>query len=59
MGLVEKLKDLILLMNENDLAEIEVEEEGTKIRLKKDSVNAVQANVQLPALKAPLHEGGY
>ncbi len=57
MELVEKLKDLILLMNENNLAEIEVEEAGTKIRLKRNSMDAVQANVQLPSLKAPLQEG--
>jgi len=57
MELVEKLKDLILLMKENNLAEIEVEEAGTKIRLKRNSMDAVQANVQLPSLKEPLQEG--
>ena len=35
MDLIEKVKNLILLMNESNLAEIEVEEEGTKVRLKR------------------------
>ncbi len=34
MEVIKKVKDLISLMNENNLTEIEVEEEGTKIRLK-------------------------
>ncbi len=57
MGLIEKVKDLISLMNENSLTEIEVEEEGTKIRLKKNSLDAVQTSIQLPSIKASLQEG--
>ncbi len=41
MDLIEKVKNLILLMNENGLAEIEIEEESTKIRLKKSSSDAI------------------
>ena len=36
MDLIEKVKNLILLMNDNNLAEVEIEEETTKIRLKKE-----------------------
>lgn len=56
MGLLEKVNDLISLMNENDLAEIEVEEEGSKIRLKRNSADVVQTSVQLPSINAPLQE---
>lgn len=58
MGLIEKVKDLISLMNENSLAEIEIEEEGTKIRLKRNNLDSVQTSVQLPSVKAAsLQEG--
>ncbi len=57
MEVIKKVKDLISLMNENNLAEIEVEEEGTKIRLKKNSLDAVQTSIQLPSIKASLQEG--
>jgi len=47
MELIEKVKNLILLMNENGLAEIEVEEEATKIRLKRNSQDSIQTSIQL------------
>lgn len=34
---LKEIKDMINLMNENDIAEIEVEREGTKIKIKKSS----------------------
>jgi len=36
---LKEIKDIINLMNENDLTEIEVEREGTKIKIKKSSDN--------------------
>jgi len=58
MGLIKKVKDLISLMNENSLTEIEIEEEGTKIRLKKNNLDSVQTSIQLPSIKAAsLQEG--
>ena len=58
MVLIEKVKNLILLMNENDLAEIEVEEEGTKIRLKRNSLDSIQTSIQLPDAKPSLQQEG-
>ncbi|MGR3292604.1 MAG: acetyl-CoA carboxylase biotin carboxyl carrier protein [Candidatus Scalindua sp.] len=57
MELIEKVKNLISLMNENGLAEIEVEEEATKIRLKRNSLDAIQTSIQLPDVKSSLPEG--
>ena len=57
MDLIEKVKNLILLMNDNNLAEVEVEEEATKIRLKKNSLGPVQTSIQLPDVKSSLQEG--
>lgn len=34
---LKEIKEIIALMNENDLSEIEVEREGTKIKIKKSS----------------------
>ncbi len=56
MDLIEKVKNLILLMNENGLAEIEIEEESTKIRLKKSSSDAIQTSIHLPDVKSSLPE---
>jgi acetyl-CoA carboxylase biotin carboxyl carrier protein len=56
MELIEKVKNLILLMNENDLAEIEVEEEGAKIRLKRNSLDSIQTRIQLPDVKPSLQQ---
>ena len=57
MGLIEKVKNLISLMNENNLAEIEIEEEATKIRLKKNNLDSLQTSIQIPSIKASLEEG--
>ena len=57
MELIEKVKNLISLMNENGLAEIEVEEEATKIRLKRNSLDSIQTSIQLPDVKSSLPEG--
>ena len=56
MDLIEKVKNLILLMNENGLAEIEVVEESTKIRLKRNSPDAIQTSIHLPDVKTSLPE---
>ena len=56
MDLIEKVKKLISLMNESGLAEIEVEEEATKIRLKRNSLDAIQTSIQLPDVKSSLSE---
>ena len=57
MDLIEKVKKLISLMNENGLAEIEVEEEATKIRLKRNSPDSIQTSIHLPDVKSSLQEG--
>ncbi len=57
MELIEKVKKLISLMNENGLAEIEVEEDATKIRLKRNSLDSIQTSIQLPDVKSSLPEG--
>lgn len=57
MELIEKVKKLISLMNENGLAEMEVEEEATKIRLKRNSMDSIQTSIQLPDVKSSLPEG--
>jgi len=57
MELIEKVKNLIALMNENGLAEIEVEEDATKIRLKRNSLDSIQTSIQLPDVKSSLPEG--
>ncbi len=57
MELIEKVKNLISLMNENGLAEIEVEEEATIIRLKRNSLDSIQTSIQLPDVKSSLPEG--
>ncbi|MDR4498566.1 MAG: acetyl-CoA carboxylase biotin carboxyl carrier protein [Candidatus Scalindua sp.] len=58
MDLIEKVESLISLMNENNLAEIEIEEESTKIRLKKNDLSSMPANIQLSSsFQEPLQEG--
>ena len=46
------------MMNESSLAEIEVEEEGTKIRLKRNSLDSIQTSIQLPDAKPSLQQEG-
>lgn len=57
MDLIEKVKNLILLMNENNLAEIEVEEGAVRIRLKKNNLDSIQTSINLPDMKPSLQEG--
>jgi len=58
MDLIEKVESLISLMNENNLAEIEIEEESTKIRLKKNDLSSIPANIQVSSsLQGHLQEG--
>ncbi|MBU1006383.1 MAG: acetyl-CoA carboxylase biotin carboxyl carrier protein [Candidatus Omnitrophica bacterium] len=40
---LKEIKELINLMNENDLSELEIEREGTKIRLRKSSSGRFEA----------------
>jgi len=55
----QKLAELIELMNKNDLAELEVEEEGNRIRLRKMETQQtvyVQGPAAHPAVNAPAGE---
>ena len=40
---LKEIKDMINLMNENDLSELEIEKEGTKIKIKKSSSNNLES----------------
>lgn len=42
---LDKIKELLALMNENDLAEVEIEEEGQKVRLRKTETRVVATPV--------------
>ena len=57
---VDGIKKLITLMNENDLCELEVEEEGRKVRLRKHEQHAPQGGmmVQMPMGMAPMQQPG-
>ena len=55
---LDKLKELISLMNENDLAEVEIEEEGKKVRLRKTEIKLaapMAAPAHAPSASAPAH----
>ena len=43
---IKEIKDMINLMNENDLTELEVEKDGVRIRLKKGSGGAYEKAVE-------------
>ena len=45
---LKEIKDIINLMNENDLDEIEIEREGTKIKLKKSTADIPGAPARHP-----------
>ena len=49
---LKEIKEIIQLMNENDLSEIELEREGTKIKIRKGPSGAPVV-VQGPAMAAP------
>lgn len=46
---LKEIREMINLMNENDLTEIEVEREGTKIKIKKGSTEAMESIRKFPA----------
>jgi oxaloacetate decarboxylase alpha subunit len=45
---LKEIKELINLMNENELTELEIEREGTKIRLRKSSAGRYEAVTEDP-----------
>lgn len=50
---LKEIKEMIKLMNENDLTEIELEREGTKIRLKKASMDETGIRSHPQVVHAP------
>lgn len=46
---LKEIKEMINLMNENDLTELEVEKEGSKIKIKKAVAYDVPETVRMPA----------
>lgn len=51
---IKKIHELVELMNDNDLAEVEIEQEGMKIRLKKKGLGGIEQTVlQAPAAGVP------
>lgn len=55
MSIIDKVKQLISIMNENDLSEIEIQEDVTKIRIKKSEVGYTHtiSPVTVPSLLHP------
>jgi acetyl-CoA carboxylase biotin carboxyl carrier protein len=51
---LRKIKSLVELMNENALSEVELEEEGMKVRLRKFGGDAAPAPAALPGVPAPV-----
>ena len=48
---IKEIKDMINLMNENNLAELEIEKDGLKIRLKKSSGTGFEKTIEfVPAI---------
>ena len=52
---IAELKKLVKLMNENDLVELEIEEQGSKVRLKKAPAIAGFASQAAGLLRAPAY----
>src|SRR4030067_3109637 len=50
MSIIDKVKQLISIMNENELSEIEIQEDVTKIRIKKSDSGDIRA---IPSISAP------
>ncbi|MCK5012322.1 MAG: acetyl-CoA carboxylase biotin carboxyl carrier protein [Candidatus Omnitrophica bacterium] len=46
---LKEIREMINLMNENDLTEIEIEREGTKIKIRKGSAEIVESVRKFPA----------
>ena len=55
---LDLLRDLLALMSENDLSEMEVEQEGIRIRLKKAGADIRQEVVLQPAVPAAPAQAG-
>ncbi|OOP55822.1 MAG: acetyl-CoA carboxylase, biotin carboxyl carrier protein [Candidatus Brocadia carolinensis] len=56
MSVIDKVKQLISIMNENELSEIEIQEDVTKIRIKKTEVgytHTVASSVAVPSIYPP------
>ncbi len=53
MSIIDKVKQLISIMNENDLSEIEIQEDANKIRLKKSEIG--YAHAISPIVSPPIH----
>jgi acetyl-CoA carboxylase biotin carboxyl carrier protein len=54
---IKEMKEMIQLMNENNLTEIELEKDGLKVRLKKGSSGSVEQQIVYHERPAPrLHE---
>ncbi len=56
MSVIDKVKQLISIMNENELSEIEIQEDVTKIRIKKADVgytHTVASSVAVPPIYHP------
>lgn len=51
MSIIDKVKQLISIMNENELSEIEIQEDVTKIRIKKGEGGDIRA---IPSIVAPV-----
>ncbi|GAH39126.1 unnamed protein product, partial [marine sediment metagenome] len=47
---LKEIKELIVLMNENDLNEIEIEKEGSKIRIKKSASGKFETITDQPQI---------
>jgi len=55
---IKEIKDMIHLMNENNLAELEIEKDGLKIRLKKSSGTGFEKTIEfVPATSG--HHGAH
>ena len=50
---LKEIKEIINLMNENDLSEVELETEGSKIKLKKTSLGVTQVVHAAPVVSSP------
>ena len=54
---IKEIKELINLMNENDLTEFEMERDGLRIRLKKGTGGAIEGGVERVVVPAGLVQG--
>jgi acetyl-CoA carboxylase biotin carboxyl carrier protein len=50
---LKEIKEIVTLMNENDLTEVEIEREGEKLRLKKSGSTIVETFVRPPQFNLP------